>query len=231
MFSILRDYGVKLAELTARETSLGLAGKLGTAIYFLEYSRISTDQNFLLIGEQLISEVLEDMSLDTCTFNYRNGILGIGTGIAYLYDRQFIQGESDEVLSEIDELVHNAVNFRTIEKKNLSTDLIGLLYYLYLRVKGREEPTLSRLKNQEHLIYAIDWLENLWRLGEIAGLKVYTILSLLHSIKVYPTKTELLLKEQLEILSSDSNYNVYSEIDLLENRHLSILQTWIRHNN
>jgi hypothetical protein len=46
-----------------QETYLGLSGKLGMAIYLMEYSRVTEIGNFCLIGERLLSEVFQEVSL------------------------------------------------------------------------------------------------------------------------------------------------------------------------
>lgn len=48
-----------------------------------------------------------------------------------------------------------------IRDEHLVSDLLGTLLYLYLRIKGRDDKTISYLRNREYLIYAIDWLSEL----------------------------------------------------------------------
>lgn len=215
-------YSASLMEDALTEPSLGLSGKLGIAIYLLEYARWSCQENFRVMGEQLVSDVLERTSLDTCGFSYHTGVLGIGVGIAYLHNRGFITGEPDEALAEIDELARQAINFRSLEETQLSTDLLGLLFYLYLRTVFRKERSLPVLKNKESLIYAIDWLSE----SKLSNDRVYAILCLLHKSKTYPTKTEALLKGELNRIGQSHRLRVYSEMDLLDIPPLSVLQPW-----
>lgn len=220
----LREYSLKLIEQSSGMDNIGLSGKLGVAIYLFEYSRIFSQKSFFNLAEQLVSDVIENISYDSSSISDHNGILNIGTGIAYLYDRGFIQGDADEVLAEIDELVRYMINFRTILNDHISNTLCGLLFYLYLRIKQRTNRTLASFRNREYLIYAIDWLEDLYTQGHMLDDKLYTLIGLLHNIKVYPTKTNLLLSMLLRDISSQSKF--YSEIDLLEIAHLSMLRLW-----
>lgn len=83
----LKNYSIRLIEHALNGSYLGISGKLGITIYLFEYGRWSVQDAFLTIGEQLVSETLRKISLETLGFNYRDGILGIGVGIAYLYER------------------------------------------------------------------------------------------------------------------------------------------------
>lgn len=223
----LRNYSIRLTEHALNETKLGLSGKLGVAIYLLEYARWSTQNNFLAIGEWLVSDVLEHVSFDSLEFSYHDGILGVGIGIAYLYNRGFIDGDSDEILEEFDELIQYTINYRKLDEGQINIDMLGILFYLYLRTKERHDLTLSLLKNREHLIYAIDWLESLYNANKVSDDRIYTILCLLHQSKIYPTKTDVLLMREFNRLEQIHNPRVYSDIDLLGIPSLSALQPWI----
>lgn len=222
----LREYSLKLVEQSSIMDNIGLSGRLGVAIYLLEYSRIFAQKSFLSIGEQLVSDVIENISLDSSGVNCQDGILSVGVGIAYLYDRGFIQGDADEVLAEIDELVQYTIDFRSLSNEHIGNNLCGLLFYLYLRIKKRTDRTLALFRNREYLIYAIDWVEDLYAQNNALDDKFYTLLCLLHNTKVYPTKTNFLLSTLLENISSQNKF--YSEIDLLGIVHLSMLQLWCR---
>lgn len=224
----LKNYSIKLIEHALNESHLGLSGKLGIAIYLFEYGRWSVQDGFLTIGEQLVLETLRKASLETLGFNYRDGILGIGVGIAYLYERGFIEGCPDEILSDIDQLVRRTIGLRAINSEEFNTNMIGILFYLYLRTKERCDLSISLLSNREHLIYAIDWLESLYTANKISDDRIYTILCLLHSSKIYPTKTDSLLAKELNRLEHTPNPKFYSDIELLEISPLSALQPWIR---
>lgn len=230
----LKAYSIKLIEQALNMSNLGLSGKLGIAIFLLEYARWTTQDTFLVIGEQFVSDVLGKVSLKTLGSDHPDGIIDIGVGIAYLYDRDFIDGCPDETLDEIDRVIWHIIGFRALDlgATQFSATLIRLLFYLYLRIKGRNDLSIPLLTNQEHLIYAIDWLESLYDANKVSSDKIYTILCLLHGNQIYPTKTDALLTKEFErIIEQTDRPKFYSEIDLLDIPPLSALQLWLRLNN
>ena len=214
--SLLEQHALQILQASTQEGHLGLSGKLGTAIYLMESSRVTGMRNFCLIAERLLSEVLQELSLETCGIGYQDGIIGIGVGVSYLYQRGFIQGDLDDVLAEIDALVWSIIDFREVQDDHLASDILGVLLYLYLR-------------NREYLIYAIDWLSEL---DEQDGLcrdsRIYVLLCLLCKAKVYPTKVDYLMERFISSLHMHQFCTLPTPIDLLGVMNLSVLQPWIR---
>lgn len=60
---ILEQHALQVLQASIQETYLGLSGKLGMAIYLMEYSWVTEIGNFCLIGERLLSEVFQEVSL------------------------------------------------------------------------------------------------------------------------------------------------------------------------
>ena len=227
--SLLEQHALQVLQASAQEGHLGLSGKLGAAIYLMESSRVTGMRNFCLIAERLLSEVLQELSLETCGIGYQDGIIGIGVGVSYLYQRGFIQGDPDDVLAEIDALVWSIIDFREVQGDHLASDILGVLLYLYLRIKGRDDKTISYLRDREYLIYAIDWLSEL---DEQDGLcrdsRIYVLLCLLCKTKVYPTKVDYLMGRFISSLHDHQFCTLPTPIDLLGVMNLSVLQPWIK---
>ena len=222
--SLLEQYALQVLQDSTQEGHLGLSGKLGTAIYLMESSRVTGVRNFCLIAERLLSEVLQELSLETCEVGYQDGIIGIGVGVSYLYQRGFIQGDPDDVLAEIDALVWSIIDFREVQG-----DHLGVLLYLYLRIKGRDDKTISYLRNREYLIYAIDWLSELDEQEDVCrDSRIYALLCLLCKAKVYPTKVDYLMERFISSLHTHRPCTLPTPIDLLGVMNLSVLQPWIK---
>lgn len=226
--SLLEQHALLVLQASTQEGHLGLSGKLGTAIYLMESSRVTGVRNFCLIAERLLSEVLQELSLETCGVGYQDGIIGVGVGVSYLYQRGFIQGDPDDILAEIDALVWSIIDFREVRDDHLASDILGVLLYLYLRIKGRDDKTISYLRNREYLIYAIDWLSELDEEDVCRDSRIYVLLCLLCKAKVYPTKVDYLMGRFISSLHTHQFCTLLTPIDLLGVMNLSVLQPWIK---
>ena len=208
--SLLEQHALQVLQDSTQEGHLGLSGKLGIAIYLMESSRVTGVRNFCLIAERLLSEVLQELSLETCGVGYQDGIIGVGVGVSYLYQRGFI-------------------DFREVQGDHLASDILGVLLYLYLRIKGRDDKTISYLRNREYLIYAIDWLSELDEQEDVCrDSRIYVLLCLLCKAKVYPTKVDSLMEQFISSLHTHQFCSLPTPIDLLGVMNLSVLQPWIR---
>ena len=228
--SLLEQHALQVLQASTQEGHLGLSGKLGIAIYLMESSRVTGVRNFCLIAERLLSEVLQELSLETCGVGYQDGIVGIGVGVSYLYQRGFIQGDPDDILAERDARVWSIIDFRGVQDDHLTSDILGVLLYLYLRIKGRDDKTISHLRNREYLIYAIDWLSELDKQEDVCSRdsRIYVLLCLLCKAKVYPTKVDYLMARFISSLHDLRFCTFPTPIDLLGVMNLSVLQPWIK---
>ena len=106
-----------------------LNGKMGIAIFFYHYSRYSGAKIFEDYAGELIDEIYEEINSNT-TVNFEEGLTGIGWGIEYLVKNGFVQADTDETLSEIDNSIYRSrINSPILI--NDGKDLFGYgLYYI-----------------------------------------------------------------------------------------------------
>lgn len=115
---------------------IGLAeGKMGLCIYFYYLSRYEQNEEFKQIGEKLLDDVINNLSV-MLDITVRSGLAGIALGIDHLVKKRFIDGDINEILEDIDNDIFNRLAFYgnnetkdRIKKENL----LHLLYYLYIR--------------------------------------------------------------------------------------------------
>lgn len=112
---------------------LGLyTGKMGITIFFYHYSRFKNIDIYNDFADSLLEEIIQD--LDTSiSINFKDGLSGIGWGIQYLIENQFVKSEDDEILSDFDDRILE-YDFNKIFDKELSLDDKGILYYILSRV-------------------------------------------------------------------------------------------------
>lgn len=174
----------------------GLSGKMGKAIGLFEMYRNTKEEKWKQQAEDLLEAVWVDCHA-SISFSYSEGLCGIGAGVEYLIQQQFVEGNADEILMEIDSIVIDLINSRPPLEANIEHGLLGLVCYLYQRLHYRidsEEDTPLILK--EYTIYLIDWIaESMQNEGVEKNYdEFFFVLVLLHQLCLFNTKVERLLK-------------------------------------
>ena len=91
-----------------------------------------------------------------------NGLSGIGLAIEFLIQNNFVEGDPDEVLEEVDNKVFKYLNEENINSFDLTNGLTGYLVYLIARLKVRKSPdSMAYEINKELLILVINRLYEL----------------------------------------------------------------------
>ena len=81
-----------------------LSGKLGVALFLFQYSRLSNNSFYEELASTLIDEAFD--SIETVnTIDFDKGLTGIGWGIEYLIQNGFVDGDSNEILEELDNVI------------------------------------------------------------------------------------------------------------------------------
>ncbi len=82
-------------------------GKMGIVIFLYHYARHFNDSSYTKLADQLLDDVLTNLP-QTPYFN--NGFTGIAWSICHLMDNQFIDGDIDEILGDIDDAIWDPKN-------------------------------------------------------------------------------------------------------------------------
>lgn len=117
----------------------GLDGKLGLSIYFYIMSRFMQVPYYREIADSLLQDVTNNMN-EGFPMDIEHGLSGIGLGIHYILKKDFVEGDEDEVLSEIDNYIYKGVmhNNGTFTIKTM----IQLLFYFCIRYESSHESVL-----------------------------------------------------------------------------------------
>lgn len=113
--------------------ALGLFhGKMGVALFFSHYARYTGlpayDDWAGILVDQIYKEIHHDI-----LFNFNDGLLGIGWGIADLLENRFMEGEPGSVLDSIDNKVM-ALDIRRVSDWSEFDGLGGILHYVLKRI-------------------------------------------------------------------------------------------------
>lgn len=134
---------------SSHRNNIGLLnGKMGIAIFFFHYADYTAKNIYNDFAGELINELYKEIHLDfPCDF--KNGLSGIAWGIEYLVRNQFVEGETDEILEDLDLKILER-DVRRIQDNTLDTGLKGLAYYVISRCANRERR--NNIISEEYII-------------------------------------------------------------------------------
>jgi hypothetical protein len=119
--SFLRDYGL-------------MHGKMGISIFFYHFSRKTENVNYEQFAGELLDDVFEAIS-DKTSSDFENGFAGIGWGIEYLVRNGFAEGNTDEILSDIDQKLLKKLLSGSGMRMSMKKGLIGIGVFFLSRIK------------------------------------------------------------------------------------------------
>ncbi len=185
--------------------NLGLLnGKMGIAIFFYHYSRYSGNKIFGDYAGELIDEIYEEINTNT-PVDFANGLTGIGWGIEYLVKNGFVQADTDEALTDIDNSVYR-IRLQSPILINNCNDFFCYGHYYISRICGHiiDDNDLNTLIKKYHLIFMTDECERIllqkqFTRFETKSLSIDTIISLfwflleIDRLKIFPVKVKNIL--------------------------------------
>jgi lantibiotic modifying enzyme len=146
-----------------KQERLGLLnGKMGIALFFYYYSNIFKDKKSEQFADALLDELYESLmkqgKLTLLTFG--NGLAGIGWCLEYFVNHRFCEGNTDNILKDVDDAVFKTVNEHEHLPINLQQGLTGYLLYVVSRLKNKKDnKKISTQVNQGLLIKIINKLD------------------------------------------------------------------------
>ena len=119
-------------------TDLGIYhGKMGIVIFFAHYARYKSNPIYNDFAAELLNDIYDDISANT-PFFFEYGLCGIGCGIEYLYQNNFVEVVSEEVMEIIDKKIMEKDLLR-ITDKSFKTGLTGISFYVESRLKNKSK--------------------------------------------------------------------------------------------
>lgn len=116
-------------------------GKMGIVLFFSELAHASQNSAYEDLASNLLGEIYEGIHYDL-PINLENGLCGIGWGMEYLVQHRLMEGDTDEILSDIDQKVME-INPLRMKDFSLRRGLGGIAYYVLARLNAsRQSDTL-----------------------------------------------------------------------------------------
>lgn len=143
-------------------TNYGLMhGNTGLCLYFYQLSKRTNNPEYEQLADDLLDKVFANLSTSAFA-DFENGLAGIGWGIEYLVQNGFAEGDTDDILEEVDNKVFKSLNEENINSFELGNGLTGFLFYLISRMKKPTNPnSMAQRINRELLILTINKLDEL----------------------------------------------------------------------
>ena len=107
-------------------------GKMGIVIFFYHYSRYTNEPMYELLGENLIENIYENIH-ENMPVTMDKGLCGIAWGLCSLLEDDFLEGDADDVLSDIDNKIMERDPIR-ITDLSFNTGLEGIWCYVQKRI-------------------------------------------------------------------------------------------------
>jgi hypothetical protein len=132
-------------------------GKTGLSMACFMLAKITDEKSYAAKAALLLNELSEEIAT-VKELNFENGLSGIGWGIEWLVQNDFIEANTNEILEDLDDELYKAVVYAKSPDLSLSKGTIGRAMYFYKRLCARNFK-VSRYRhicNQECFVLLID---------------------------------------------------------------------------
>ncbi|WP_165026674.1 lanthionine synthetase LanC family protein [Dysgonomonas sp. ZJ279] len=111
-----------------------LEGKMGIAITFYLLSKETDNNTYECFAGDLLDEVLNKLN-KRMPIGLKSGLSGIGWGVEYLIQNNFVEADSSDICIEINRSIMLS-DIRRVSDDSFETGLQGLLHYILMHIKG-----------------------------------------------------------------------------------------------
>jgi len=185
-----------------------LNGKMGVCLFYFKAGKTLKNKKYTQYAETLLDEIYESLSIDSPT-NFSQGLSGIGWAIEYLVQEEYVEGNADEILYEIDNAVLKEITKPEALELGLDFGLVGYLLYLIQRLKNEKKTkdTLISCLKEELFIWVINKISECYQkhLQFIANdfradlfrdfpVLIYALMKA-HELNIYNSKIERIIIE------------------------------------
>lgn len=135
--------------LTQIKYSSFLNGDMGVCIFFFKKGKEENNPKFTSEAENILTRIIEEIGSNP-RFDITTGITGIAIGISYLVKNKYVEGDINEILSEVDAKIYKKFCLKTnfggySEMKLPLTDI--LLYYI-IRYEETKSENMKELQKR-----------------------------------------------------------------------------------
>lgn len=179
-------------------------GKMGIALYLYRYARYADCKYYSEFADELLDKVLD--SINHSSPDFESGISGVGWCINYLMKNEYVEGDPNDVLLNVDKRVFSQLSCNPI------TSMLGQGIYLLERLKDNRELEIHIDQLLDFCIKGISEYK-----GETSLYHLNSILYFLIEIdtmNMYHEKVDHLKLLLLDVLKKIYKGNSYDRVDI-----------------
>ena len=131
-------------------------GKMGIALFYYKLSQQLGDIKYEETADTLIDEIFATLQKVALQPDFENGLAGIGWGIEFLVQNRFLDANTDDVLSDIDDKIFQHIIQTEELPVTFNMGLLGYATYLIYRLKNKNTSKDVRILLESLLIEIIN---------------------------------------------------------------------------
>lgn len=128
-----------LQELPNMKNAGLLNGKMGISLFFYHLARETESSEHHDMAGKLIDEVYEEVNANRLPPDFANGLAGIAWGIEYLVQNEFVDAETDLILSDVDDKIYQFITTTRDLPLGIESGMMGYMLYLHSRLNGNAQ--------------------------------------------------------------------------------------------
>lgn len=109
-----------------------LNGRMGLSLFFFYCARVTNNHFYEDFAGELLEDICKHLAFDIAV-DFADGLCGIGWAVEYMKQLGFVEGDTDEILEEIDAKVMER-DLRRITDTSLEHGLEGIIAYIRARL-------------------------------------------------------------------------------------------------
>lgn len=166
-------------------------GRMGVAVFFFHYAQYTGNDLFEDYAVEIIGQIRAEIHKDSPA-EYDKGIAGIGVGIQYLAENNFLDIDTDVILEDFDNSICRDILYIPQENNSLSNGLTGLGQYLLSRIRNPQKTgdEIRLLTSREMMIHIVNILEHTTNPTDQHLPDVLSFLCQLHALNLCNPKIE-----------------------------------------
>lgn len=110
-------------------------GLMGKVLFFYKYVRLQNETHYREYAENLIHEIFDNVSINM-SIGFMDGLAGIGWCIQYLLSKQLEEGDDNDILEDLDNVImeHDPMRIKDLSFEN---GLVGIVSYVRARLEEK----------------------------------------------------------------------------------------------
>ncbi|MDN5213740.1 lanthionine synthetase LanC family protein [Fulvivirgaceae bacterium BMA12] len=113
-------------------------GKMGIAIFFFHLGKMMKIQVYEDYAEELVDDIYQKIGTTIIPMDFENGLAGVAWGIEHLVHNGFIEADTDEILSDLDDKIFQHLTNSVGLSISVENGLLGYGFYLLSRLRNKD---------------------------------------------------------------------------------------------